>query len=126
MDKVRVLIANRPRLMREVVRTALARHTEIDIAGEVEDELEVLPALEETKIQCLIVTQEEPDSRPAICDEVFEKHPRMTILAISPGGGHSVFYWMFREVRLSPIETSEEGVVRALCGDLVRQSLSSD
>lgn len=126
MEKIRVLIANRPPLMREVVRAALARHAEIDIAGEVEDELEIIPALARIRIQCLIVTQEEAGRRPAICDEVLEKYPRMKILAVSPGSDDSVFYWMFVEIRLSPIETSEEGVVNALRGHLEKQSLSSD
>lgn len=126
MDKIRVLIANRPALMREVVRTALAHHGEIDIIGEIEDELDILQALERTKIECLIVTQDEAGRRPAICDEVFERYPRMKILAVSPGGDDSVFYWMFTEVRLSPIETSEEGVLNALRGNLQKHSLSSD
>lgn len=107
------------------MRTALSRHAEIDIVGEIEDELEILPALERTHAHCLIVTQEEI-GRPAICDEVFEKYPRMKILAVSPGSDDSVFYWVFMEIRLSRIETSEEGVINALRGNLERYGVSRD
>ena len=124
MDKIRVLVANQPRLMREIVRTALSRHADMEIVGEVEDELEILPALAEARPDCLIVAQEESDARPAICDAVFDKYPHLKILAVAPGSADSVFYWVFKEIRLSRIETSEEGVLNALRGNLERQDLS--
>lgn len=126
MDKVRVLVANRPRLMREVVRTALSRHTDMEVVGELEDELEILPTIERTQAQCLIIAQEEFGRRPAICDAVFDKYPRMKILAVDPGSDDSVFYWVFMEIRLSRIETSVDGVINALRGNLENQSLSRD
>lgn len=125
MDKVRVLVANRPRLMREAVRTALSRHADLEVLGEIEDELEILPALERTQADCLIIAQEESD-RPPICDVVFDKYPHMKILAVAPGSGDSVVYWVSREIRLSRIETSEDGVVNALRSNLEKQSLSGD
>ena len=125
MDKVRVLVANRPCLMREVVRTVLSRHADIEVVGEIEDELEILPAIERTQVDCLIIAQEE-FGRPPICDFVFDKHPHMKILAVAPGSGDSVFYRVFMEIRLSRIETSEEGVINALRGNLEKQNLSRD
>jgi DNA-binding NarL/FixJ family response regulator len=123
MDKVRVLIANRPPLMREVVRTALSRHADIEVVDEIEDELEILPALERSQADCLIIAQEE-FGKPPICDFVFDKYPHMKILAVAPGSGDSVFYWVFMEIRLSRIETSEEGVINALRGNFEKQNLS--
>lgn len=124
MDKVRVLVANQPRLMREVVRAALSRHADIEVVGEIEDELEILSAIERTQADCLIVAQEEFGRRPPICDFVFDKYPRMKILAVAPGRDDSVFYWVFMEIRSSRIETSEEGVINSLRGNLERQNLS--
>jgi len=126
VDKVRVLVANRPRLMREAVRTALSRHADMEVVGEIEDELEILPALERTQAHCLIVAQEELGTRPPICDFVFDRYPHVKILAVAPGSDDSVFYWVFMEIRLSRIETSEEGVINALRGNLEKQSLSGD
>jgi len=112
--------------MREVVRTALSRHADIEVVGEVEDELEILPSLERIQVDCLIVAQEEFGSRPPICDFVFDKYPRMKILAVAPGSNDSVFYWIFMEIRSSRIETSEEGVINALRGNLDKQRLSKE
>jgi len=126
VDKVRVLVANRPRLMREAVRTALSRHADMEVVGEIEDELEILTALERTQAHCLIIAQEELGRRPAICDFVFDRYPHVKILAVAPGSDDSVFYWVFMEIRLSRIETSEEGVINALRGNLEKQGLSGD
>jgi DNA-binding NarL/FixJ family response regulator len=126
VDKVRVLVANRPRLMREAVRTALSRHADMEVVGEIEDELEILTALERTQAHCLIIAQEELGRRPPICDFVFDRYPHVKILAVAPGSDDSVFYWVFMEIRLSRIETSEEGVINALRGNLEKQSLSGD
>lgn len=112
--------------MREVVRTALCRHPDMEIVGEIEDELEILPAIERTQAHCLIIAQEEFGRRPAICDLVFDKQPQMKILAVAPGSGDSVLYWVFMEIRFSRIETSEQGVINALRGNLEKQSLSRD
>jgi DNA-binding NarL/FixJ family response regulator len=126
VDKVRVLVANRPRLMREVMRTALSRHVDMEVVAEIEDEIEILPALERTHAECLIIAQEEFGRRPAICDIVFDKFPHMKILAVAPGSDDSVLYWVFMEIRLSRIETSEEGVINALRGQVEKHSLSRD
>ena len=110
--------------MREVVRAALSRHADIEVVCEIEDELEILPTIERTQADCLIVAQEELGRRPPICDFVFDKYPRMKILAVAPGRDDSVFYWVFMEIRSSRIETSEEGVINSLRGNLERQNLS--
>jgi chemotaxis response regulator CheB len=117
MNKIRILVANRPRLMRDIVRTALSRHADLEIVGEVEDELEILPALARTRPHCLIIGQEEYGIRPAICDAVFDKYPHMKILAVAPGRDDSAFYWTSMEIHLSRVETSEEGVLSALRGN---------
>ena len=118
MEKIRILVANQPRLMREIVRHALSRHPDMEVVGEIESEIEILPALAQTRPHCLIIAQDEFGVRPAICDEVFDKYPRMKILAVAPGRDDSVFYWASMEIHLSRIETSEEGVLNALRGNL--------
>jgi hypothetical protein len=105
--------------MREVVRTALSRHSDVEIAGEVQDELEILAAIEQTQANCLVIAQEE-FGRPPICDFVFDKYPHMKILAVAPGSDDSVFYWMFTEIRSTRIETSDEAIISVLRGSVAK------
>ena len=114
MGKVRVLVANRPRLMREVVQATLSGQPDIEVVGEIQGEPEILPALEQTHANYLIIDLEEPGCRPSICDFVMAKYPDTKILAVAAGKGDSAFYWVSTEIRSTQIETSEEGVLKAL------------
>jgi DNA-binding NarL/FixJ family response regulator len=102
--------------MRELVQATLSDHPDIEVVGEIQDEPEILPAIDQTHADCLIIAQEESGNRPSICDFVLEKYPHMKILAVAPGGDDSMFYWVSMEIRSSRVETSEEGVLNALRG----------
>ena len=53
MEKVtRVLVANRPKLMREVILTALADQPGVEIVGEVSDESDILLQVRATLPTC--------------------------------------------------------------------------
>jgi DNA-binding NarL/FixJ family response regulator len=116
VEKVRVLVANRPRLMRELVKAAISEQPDIEIVGEIQDEPEILGAIEKTRPDFLIIAQEEPGRRPAICDSVLEKYPLLKILAVAPGRNSSVCYWTGPGIGSRRVETSEEGVLNALRG----------
>jgi len=49
MEKaIRVLVANRPRLMRETILTAFADQPDIEIVGEVADDSEIMESVKRT------------------------------------------------------------------------------
>lgn len=111
---IRVVIAYESRLARELVRTIISTHADFEVVGEVQNEADIIPAIEQHQADCLIVEQEELDKRPAICDPVFEKWPRMRVLALASGSERSTLYWFAREIRSASAETCEEGVINAL------------
>lgn len=117
VERIRVLVANRPRIMRSLVRAALSDHPDIEVVGEVQDEPEILPAIDQTHADYLIIAQDRAGTRPTICDFVLEKYPHMKVLALARGREESAFYWISREIRSSQVETSEDGVLNALLGN---------
>ena len=114
MDKIRVLVANRPRLMREVVLAAISEQPDIEIIGELQYDSEILSAIERTRPDCVIVTLEQSEERPIICDSVFEKYPHTKILAVAPDQNRSICYWASLDIHANQVEASEEGVLKAL------------
>ncbi len=124
MKKVQVLVANAPRLMRDLVLATIADQPDMGVVGEVGEESEILSAVERTKPDFLIIGLGASDNRPPICDAVLEKHPEVRILAIAADRNSSIFYWLSPEIRSSRIETSEEGVINSLRGNLEKQNLS--
>jgi DNA-binding NarL/FixJ family response regulator len=114
MKKVRVLVANRPRLMRDLIRETIGVQPDIEVTGEIGEESQILDAMEQTKPDFLIITLGDSDERPAICDSVLARHPEVRVLAIAPDRNSTIYYWVSPEIHSAPIETSEGGVLSAL------------
>lgn len=115
MEKtIRVLIANRPRLMRDLVLATITGQPGIEVLGTVEQESELRPAIEKLRPDCVIIAMDEPDARPALCDSLLRDYPAMKILAVCPDYDSSMFFWASLEFHEHRIESSEQGVLAAL------------
>lgn len=113
MNKTRVLVANQPRLMRELVLETISDQPDIEVVGETQDESQITDMVEQTHPDCLIVALR-GDERPRICDELLHRHPEMRILALAPDRNSSIFYWASLDIHAQPVEVSQEGVLSAL------------
>lgn len=116
MKNIRVLVANHPRLMRELILATIADQSDIEIVGEIENEAEIEMAVESKQPDFLIVSLEKFNRLPAVCDVILQSHPQMKVIAISPDRNSSMFYWTTMEIKSNRIEASEEGVLGALRG----------
>src|ERR1700675_4160225 len=95
---VRILVANRPKLMRELLLGTLADQPWIEIVGEVSDDSEILDHVHKTSPDVLVIATDEPGKRPLICDSLLQQHPELRIIAGEPPkttrsfiGPHSTF-----------------------------------
>ena len=64
---VRVVVANRPRLLRELVLSTLSGQEGISVVGETENEQDVPSLVAATKPDFLLIALDEPQRRPALC-----------------------------------------------------------
>lgn len=117
---VRVLVANRPRLMRDLLLATLAERPGIEVVGEVENESDIRGRIELTMPDCLILTLDQSGARPAMCDALLRDFPNMRILALSAEDGSGMFFWASFDIHSRRVEASEEGVLSAL-----RETLSN-
>ena len=116
MKAIRVLIANRPRLMRELMVETISDQTDIEIVGEVSDDSDLRSAIEETRPDFVIVALDKQNRLPPACDSVLREHPQLKIIAVAPDRNSSMFYWASLQVQSNEIEASEDGVLKALRG----------
>lgn len=116
MRKIRVLIANRPRLMRELVVTTISAQPDIEIVGVLEEESSILGTVEQSHPDVLIVALDRSEDRPHICDVLLERFPQMRILALAAERNSTMFYWASLDIRSNRIENSEESILSALRG----------
>jgi hypothetical protein len=94
VEKIRVLVAARPRLMRELVIELISGQPDIEV----------------------IIGLESSDSRPDVCDSLFERYPHLKILALASERNSCIYYWATINIRSSRVETSEKGILDALRG----------
>jgi two-component system, NarL family, response regulator DevR len=116
MEKVRVLVANRPRLMRELVLATIADQPDIEIIGEAGSDSEITDKVMECNPDALIIALDTCNHRPLICDELLIRHPQLKILALAPERNSSMFFWSVMDIRSAYIESSEDGILSALRG----------
>jgi DNA-binding NarL/FixJ family response regulator len=117
MDKViRILVANRPRLMRELLLATLADRPDIEIVGEVSNEAEIPASVKRTAPDLLVISLDDLGQRPRICDTVLRAHPDVRIIAVATEHNRSVCYWasLQLDIHSSDIEPSEEGILSVM------------
>lgn len=114
MRKIRVLVANHPRLMRDLVLATVSDQPDIEVLGALEDESQIDQVVSETKPDVVIVGLDKTDQRPAICDYLLTRHPMIKVLAVGPEQDSSVFFWS--DIRSAAIESSEEGILNVIRG----------
>jgi DNA-binding NarL/FixJ family response regulator len=116
MRPIRVLVANRPRLIRELLMATISDQPDIEIVGEIPEESDIVEAVEERRPDFLIIALDKPKRLPPFCMSILQDHPKIKVIAISPDTNNFMFYSTSFQIQSYPIEASESGVLSALRG----------
>lgn len=111
---VRVLVANRPRLMRELVLSTLSEQAGIRVVGEATNEQDVPALVAETKPDFLLIALDESHKRPALCDVLLKEFPALRIIAFAPNANVGIFYWASFEIHSTKMEASEAALLEVM------------
>ena len=115
---VRVLVANRPRLLRELVLSTLTGQEGIDVVGEAENEQDVPSLVAETKPDFLLIALDESQRRPPLCDVLLRDFPALRIIAVAPNTNVGIYYWTSLEIHSTKMEASEKALLEVIRGKL--------
>jgi len=116
MSSIRVLVANRPRLIRELLMATISDQTDIEIVGEIPEEADIVGAVEESRPDFVIIALDKSKRLPPFCISILQDHPEIKVIAISPNTNNFMCYCTALQVQSYPIEASEAGVLNALRG----------
>jgi chemotaxis response regulator CheB len=116
---IRVLVANRPRLMRETILSTFADQPDIEIVGEVSDDAEIMESVKRTLPNFVVIALDQPGRRPRVCDDLLREHPEVRVIAVAPANNYIVYYWASLDIHSSDVEASEDGMLNALRTKLV-------
>lgn len=111
---IRVLVANRPRLFRELVLSTLSEQAGISVVGQTDNEQDVPSLVAETKPDFLVLALDESQKRPALCDLLFREFPALRIIAVAPNSSVGICYWASLEIHSSNMETSEKALLEVI------------
>ena len=114
MNRIRVLIANQPRLMGELISTTIADQPDIEVVGEVWKQEDLTEAVAQTRPDVLIVPLDERDKYRAQCGFLLGRYPEMKILALAPEQNRALVYWAIVDIRSKSLESSEAGILEAM------------
>jgi DNA-binding NarL/FixJ family response regulator len=85
VDRIRVLLGNMPRMLRELVGAAVTEAPDISLVGDVDAGDEIAASLDRTDADVLIVSV--PDERArASFEPLLYRNPRLTLLTIGANG----------------------------------------
>jgi chemotaxis response regulator CheB len=114
VKRVRVLVANRPRLMREIVLATIADQPDIEVVGDLAQTANLTEIVEQIQPDVLIVALDDQEKGTGECGFLLGRYPRMRILALAPEQNRGILYWAIVDIRTKVVESSEAGVLSAL------------
>jgi DNA-binding NarL/FixJ family response regulator len=114
VNAIRILVANRPRLMRDLIVSTFADQPGIEIVGEVSDEAEIPARVKQSLPNLLVIALDEPGKRPQVCDAILREHPDLRILAVASRENRTICYWASLDIHSDEIDPSGEGILKAV------------
>lgn len=114
MKRIRVLVANKPRLIRELTMTTISDQADIELVGDVREEDDLTEAVEQARPDVLILAMDQREKYRSQCGFLLGRYPDMKILALAPQENRALFYWATVEIRSKTLESSEEGILKAV------------
>jgi chemotaxis response regulator CheB len=114
MKRIRVLVANQPRLMRELIMATIADQPDIELIGDVGKLEDLADAVALSRPDVLILAMDEREKYRTQCGFLLGRYPEMRILALAPEQNRAQFYWAIVDIRSKSLESSEAGILDAV------------
>ena len=109
MKKIRIILANRPPMLLEIMRELVQRQEDMEVVGEVLDPIGLLVAVREREADAVILTLKDYEE-PGLCSHLVAEYPNLTILSLAADGKIAFLRPPRRGIKVP----SEQSIVDAL------------
>jgi DNA-binding NarL/FixJ family response regulator len=120
VKRIRILLAEMPRMMREIVESAVSTQADMQIIGAIEERLVergALTAAAEARVERadadVVILGLQRDDEARAYDRLLYVRPRLTLLAIT-GDGRGAFLYELRPHKVPIGDVSPEGLLGAI------------
>jgi DNA-binding NarL/FixJ family response regulator len=83
MNKIRVLLANHPKMVPDAIRHLVMAQEDMEVVGDCRGPMKTLQETGRTKADAVILTQE-GTTEPGLCSQLLAVYPDLTILSVTP------------------------------------------
>jgi DNA-binding NarL/FixJ family response regulator len=94
MEPCRILLANVPRFLRQILKQSLEKDPGLEIVGEVLDSCDLPQAVEQTRAQWIIVPLSADGELAPPVEQLLTTHPTVRLLALTTDGSHIKAKWI--------------------------------
>lgn len=82
MKQMRIILCNRPRLVREMLREIIAHQPDMEVVGEFVNPIDLLVVTQHLKPDVVVIALQNSED-PGLCSHLLAEHPNLTILALA-------------------------------------------
>jgi DNA-binding NarL/FixJ family response regulator len=118
MEKIKVMLASRPKLLSEVIRNMIEHQPDMEMVGEVLDPLQLLSTSMNTSVDAVIITPLRANGEPKICHQLLLEHPRLKVITLSSKGEAAYLYQSGVDKKRID-NPSEQSILDAIRGSLL-------
>jgi DNA-binding NarL/FixJ family response regulator len=119
VERIRVLLAELPRMLSEIIESVIADQQDMSIVGAIDSRDRVTSALVRTPADVVIVGLRDAETTASL-NRVLLEQPRLKLLAIS-GDERSSYLYELRPHTVSLGDISPQGLVDAIRGAVVTE-----
>ena len=112
MERTRILLAEMPRMLSDILTNVLARERDMEVLRVLEKTDTLLRAVEESSADVVIVGLSDTEL-PRVCGDLVTANPHMKVLAVA-GDGRRVFLHELRPHTVPLGEMSPAGLIDAI------------
>jgi DNA-binding NarL/FixJ family response regulator len=121
MEKIKVLLSSRPKLLSEVIRNMLEHQPDMEVIGEVIEPIKLLRAVRATLVDVVIVTPLKANGEPQLCRQLLVQHPLLKIVTQS-AQGETAYLYQSGVCKQRINDPSAQSILGAIRGAMRRRS----
>jgi DNA-binding NarL/FixJ family response regulator len=88
LDKIRVLLANHPVMVPDVIRQLVAEQEDMELVADCRGPMKILQETGRAKADAVILAQEGTDE-PGLCSQLLAIYPDLTVLSVTREGTYA-------------------------------------
>jgi DNA-binding NarL/FixJ family response regulator len=92
MKKIKVMLASRPKILSDVIRSIIEHQLDMVIVGSVIDPIKLIFAIRETAVDVVIMSPIKANGEPIICMHLLAEQPLLKIVTQSATGDAAYLY----------------------------------